>query len=135
MNEVYADLEKNRLVIKYGSMTLDGYMVFAGEILKEAAKLAKGFTVLSDLRNFRMKNSGDIVHGNISDITKVQRELKALGASEVVRVVDPQVWLFVAMQESEKDVGYHAIIFDDAQEAENALSDIESEIDEKNGEK
>lgn len=135
MNEVYADPEKNRLVIRYGDVTLDDYMLFAEEVIKEASRLERGFTVFSDLRNFKMKNAGEIVPGNVADITKVQRRLREMGASEVVRVVDPQVWLFVAMQESEKEVGYHAIIFDDVAEAENALEDIESEIEEKNGEK
>lgn len=134
MNEVFAEVDKNRLVIKYGDLTLEDYMIFAEDILAEAKKLKHDFTVFSDLRNFRMKHSSDIVHVNVSFITCVQRRLKEMGASEVIRVVDPQVWLFVAMQESEKEAGYHAIIFDDFEEAENALKDIESELEEKNGE-
>lgn len=134
MNKVYADLGKNRLVIKYGELTIDGYMAFAQEILQEASKLKKGFTVFSDLREFNMKNSGEIMAANVADITKVQRKLYEMGSSEVIRVVDPQVWLFVAMQEAEKDVGYSAIIFDDIGEAKDALEDIESELEENNGE-
>lgn len=134
MNKVYADLERNRLVIKYGELTIDGYMAFAEEILQEASKLRKGFTVFSDLREFNMKNSGEIMAANVADITKVQHKLYDLGSSEVIRVVDPQVWLFVAMQEAEKNVGYNAIIFDDMDEAMDALEDIESELVEQNGE-
>ena len=135
MNEVYADFDKNRLVISYGELSLDDYMRFAEDILKEASKLKKGFTVFSDLREFKMKKSVEIVPVNVKNITIVQIKLKEMGASEVIRVVDPQVWLFVAMQEAEKQAGYHAIIFDDYSEAESALVDIESEIEEKNGEK
>jgi hypothetical protein len=135
MNEVYADPEKNRLVIEYGEVTIDDYMDFAEDILKEASKLKKGFTVFSDLRNFKMKNSGEIVSANIDEITKVQKKLYELGASEVIRVVDPQVWLFAAMQEAEKEVGYNAIIFDDMDEAMTALDDIELEMTEQNEEK
>ncbi|MDY0361998.1 MAG: hypothetical protein RBR08_11125 [Desulforegulaceae bacterium] len=128
MNEVYADPEKNRLVIEYGEVTIDDYMDFAEDVLKEAAKLKRGFTVFSDLRNFKMKNSGEIVSANVSEITKVQKKLYEMGASEVIRVVDSQVWLFTAMQEAEKEVGYNAIIFDDLDEAMEALDDIESEM-------
>jgi hypothetical protein len=135
MNEVYADPEKNRLIIEYGEVTIDDYMDFAEDILKEASKLKKGFTVFSDLRNFKMKNSGEIVSANIDEITKVQKKLYELGASEVIRVVDPQVWLFAAMQEAEKEVGYNAIIFDDMDEAMTALDDIELEMTEQNEEK
>eukprot|EP00767_Chilomastix_cuspidata_P005752 gnl/Chilomastix_cuspidata/6009.p4 GENE.gnl/Chilomastix_cuspidata/6009~~gnl/Chilomastix_cuspidata/6009.p4 ORF type:complete len:136 (-),score=11.53 gnl/Chilomastix_cuspidata/6009:3558-3965(-) len=134
MNEVYADPENNRLVIKYGEITIDDYLNFAQEVLKEASKLKEGFTVFSDLRDFNMKNSGEVITANVSDITNVQRKLYEMGASEVIRVVDSQVWLFVAMQEAEKDVGYSALIFDDMDEARVALEDIESEIIEKNGE-
>lgn len=134
MNKVYADLEKNRLVIKYGEITLEDYMAFTQEILSEASKLKKGFTVFSDLRDFSMKNSGEIIAANVADITKVQRKLYEMGSSEVIRVVDPQVWLFIAMKEAEKDVGYNAIVFDDIGEAKDALEDIESELEENNGE-
>ncbi|MDY0131215.1 MAG: hypothetical protein RBR53_00955 [Desulforegulaceae bacterium] len=130
MNEVIADADKNRLVIEYGEITIDGYISFAGDILKEAGKLKKGFTVFSDLRNFKMKNSEEIVSANVSEIIKIQKELYEMGASEVVRVVDPQVWLLAAMQEAEKEVGYNAIIFDDIDEANAALNDIELEISE-----
>ncbi|MGE4518988.1 MAG: hypothetical protein AB7E04_05720 [Desulfobacteraceae bacterium] len=135
MNDVYADPEKNRLVIEYGEVTIDDYMDFAEDVLREAAKLKKGFTVFSDLRNFKMKNSGEIVSANVSEITKVQKKLYEMGASEVIRVVDPQVWLFAAMQEAEKEVGYNALIFDDMNEAMEALDDIELEMTEQNEEK
>jgi len=134
MNQVYADPEKNRLVIEYGELSIDDYMNFAEKILEEAAKLKKGFTVFSDLRNFRMKNSGEVISANISDIAKVQKQLYEMGASEAIRVVDPQVWLFAAMQQAETEVGYNSIIFDDVDEATAALEDIESEIEEKNAE-
>jgi len=135
MNEVCADPEKNRLVIEYGEVTIDDYMDFAEDVLKEASKLKKGFTVFSDLRNFKMKNSGEIVSANVVEITKVQKKLYEMGASEVIRVVDSQVWLFAAMQEAEKEVGYNALIFDDMNEAMEALDDIELEMTEQNEKK
>jgi len=128
MNKVYADPEKNRLVINYGEFTIDDYMDFAEDVLKEAAQLKKGFTVFSDLRNFKMKNSEEIVSANVSEIIKVQTKLYEMGASEIIRVVDPQVWLLAAMQEAEKEVGYNAIIFDDMGEAIVVLDDIELDI-------
>jgi len=130
MNEVIADVEKNRLVIKYGELTIEDYMTFAEQVVIEASKLEDGFTVFSDLRNFKMKDSCEVVQANVPDITRVQQKLYEMGASEVIRVVDSQVWLFVAMQEAEKNVGYNALIFDDINEAESALEDIESEITE-----
>ncbi|PID78465.1 MAG: hypothetical protein CSA42_00360 [Gammaproteobacteria bacterium] len=128
MNEVYADYEKNRLVITYGKTTVDSYLGFAERVLEEASKLKKGFTIFSDLRAFSMNKGEHIVHTNVIEIRNMQKKLYEMGASEVIRVVDPQVWLFVAMQEAEKEVGYNAIVFDEITEARVALEDIESEI-------
>lgn len=129
-NEVRADLAKKRLYIRYGEMTVEEYLIFAKEILLEAQKLEKGFTILSDLREFRLPKGENPIQANIREITDTQRELKKLGASEIIRVVDPQVWLFTAMAEAEKDAGYNAFIFDDFTEAEAALDDMAEEISE-----
>jgi hypothetical protein len=130
-----ADIDKNRLYIKFGKTEISDLTGFTHEITEEAKKLKPGFTCLSDLRDFKLVDKESVLSSDIKQIATIQKTLKELGSSESARVVDPQVWLFVAMQEAEKDVDYHAIIFDDIEEAENAISDIESEIEEKNGEK
>lgn len=129
-NGVRADMTKNRLYIRYGEMTIEQYLQFAGEILREAEKLEEGFTILSDLRTFSLPRGEDPILANIREIAEVQRKLKEMGASEIIRVVDPQVWLFMAMAEAEKSAGYEAFIFDDYTEADAALDDIAAEMTE-----
>ncbi|MCW7754778.1 hypothetical protein OOT00_12375 [Desulfobotulus sp. H1] len=127
-SEVMADKAKNRLYIRYGEMTIEQYLQFAGKIVGEAEKLARGFTILSDLREFSFPRGENPIQANIREITEIQQELKKLGASEIIRVVDPQVWLFIAMAEAEKSAGYEAFIFDDYHEADQALDDIAEEM-------
>ncbi|MDY0164741.1 hypothetical protein [Desulfobotulus sp.] len=127
-NKVMADVAKNRLYIRYGEMTIEQYLLFAREILQEAEKLERGFTILSDLRDFCLPKGENPILANIREITDIQRRLKQMGASEIIRVVDPQVWLFMAMAEAEKDAGYEAFIFDDYMEADAALDDITEEM-------
>ncbi|TYT74089.1 hypothetical protein [Desulfobotulus mexicanus] len=132
-NTVMADKSRNRLYIRYGEMTIEQYFQFTGEIIKEAGKLEQGFTILSDLRNFSLPKGENPIQANIREITEVQQKLKKLGASEIIRVVDPQVWLFMAMGEAEKSAGYEAFIFDDYEEADAALDDMTEDIHSENG--
>ena len=127
-SEVRADFARNRLYVRYGEMTVEGYLDFARVVVNEARKLSGGFTILSDLRDFQMAKEENPVDANIREITEVLRELKDLGASETIRVVDPQVWLFLAMTEAESVTGYKAFVFNDFNEADEALDHMAEEV-------
>lgn len=119
-----ADIDKNRLYIKFGKTQISELTEFTHEITQEAKKLKPGFTCLSDLRDFKLIDKDSVLSSDIKQIATVQKTLKELGSSESARVVDPQVWLFNLMTEGEKQMGYETIIFEDFNEADAALTDI-----------
>lgn len=127
LSEVRADLEKNRLYIYYGKTGIEEFLDFGDAVLEEAKKLAHGFTILSDLRSFSLPRGEHLALSHILEFATVQQKLKAMGASEIIRVVDPQVRLFMVMAEAEKAAGYEAFLFDDYEEADVALDDMMEE--------
>ena len=114
MHAVRADTAKNRLYITLGAFTsYDEMYEVALQLRNETNKLQKGFTALTDLRNYEMlgKNYEALIKG-------IQLFLIDAGVSSVIRVVRKfGAWGHLQLDKASMDAGYHAAYVHSMEEA------------------
>ena len=118
MHDVRADLDKNRIYITVGKLADEAEMQsIVDEVRAECRKLRKGFTCLTDLRNYEFQDEKFEVYIKLS-----QKELVDAGMSKVVRVHRPTGLLgHYQFDNVSFEVGYHAQNATSIAEAEQIL--------------
>lgn len=116
MLEVKVDMQKNYIFIKMeGFMHDDDMKKAAEEVIKEAKKLKKNYTVITDVTKFRPSSQG-----GASEIQKAQKFLLDNGASKFIRIVE-SVLGKMQFTKNAKEVGIEVIEVRSYEEAHNYL--------------
>lgn len=107
MHEIHANPVKNSLTITLqGFMTGDEIAVAADEVIASARHLQAGFTVVTDISDFKPAKPEDAAH-----IARAQKELFELGAAKVIRVTGKSALgkLQLSRSQREAGVGYDVV--------------------------
>jgi len=119
---VRSDMERNRLYI-----TLVGHMegperqAATKALMAEAAKLAPGFDVVSDISALHATNEE-----GFKDLLRAKAALKLKGAGHVIRVVKIPLSRIQLARVSEA-AGYHTDQVDSLEEADRRLDELRAE--------
>lgn len=118
MHSIRADVDKNRLYVKIGKIEDEADMQsLVDKVKSECAKLADGFTCLTDLRGYEYQ--GEVFEKYIKEL---QQACLARGMSKVVRVHRWSGLLgHMEFENVSLDVGYSGRNVTSIQEAERIL--------------
>jgi len=122
--EISADRATNRLYIDItGSVEREEMEATADTTISEAETLREGFDIVNDHSGFR-----PLSPEAVEPIKAAQEELKQMGLSRTVRVVDDETSSVVvnAFERRSRDVGYSAEQADSVAAAEELLAETEA---------
>ncbi len=124
MHDIRADLDKNRIYITIGKLEDETEMKqIVAEVKSECRKLKRGFTCLTDLRNYEFQDE------RFEDyVRKAQKTLLDTGMSGVVRVRRKTGAIaHIQFDNVSSDLGYHAENVTSIEDGEKFLDQLKTD--------
>ncbi len=123
-HKVWSDTKNNRLYVKVGLMELERMDEFKEKITKEISNLKKDFSCIADFRNFR----ADVTLMPPDILKTYSNYFKWLidaGMGEMVRVVEPQIYMISMIINEDLKEGASVTYVDSMERAEWIFSNKE----------
>jgi hypothetical protein len=120
MHELRSDRAKNRIYMRAWGVTSPAEVqACADELIAEARYLRPGFTLITDLREFK-----PMVQEAVAELMRLQTALVKAGMSRAVRISSPELSLTSVQFERarrEAKLSYEVIFVDSLEEADQLL--------------